>query len=309
MPETSPKTLSISACRNLRVLIVDPNAYMRGIVADALRRMQISSMSSCGSTDEAYEACHTFKPDFVITDWEAGKMSGLDFTRSIRRGERNLRRAVPIILLADQVNGEQLAMARQAGINEFLLKPVSVHTLRSRIEEVLLRPRKFIDSRNYVGPCRRRRDDPDYGGPARRLTDEVENRSPAEVNPERINKLRRVVNQLTGFAARDDSDYRNIVRGLYKLLSSNQEGIDALGDDVISRIWRSAIRYIEGIGMSPNYSPDVIMRHFEAVAAIMDMPQESFNHRQALANDLEKLVSKRIHAFELDLGDQPKKSA
>ena len=301
MNEDAAKSLSLVACRELKVLIVDPNAYMRGIIADALRRMNVGQLNSCGSTDEAYESCHTFKPDFVITDWEAGKMSGLDYTRSIRRGERNLRRDVPIILLADQITADQLSTARHAGINEFLLKPISVHSLRTRVEEVILRPRKFIDSRNYVGPCRRRKDDPSYGGPLRRLTDEVETRTPAQRSPERINKLRKVVTQLTQYAVSDDNDYKNIVRGLYKLLMSNTQGVDTLGDEAISGIWSSAIRYVEGVGMTPNYSPEVILRHFEAIAAIMDMPEEAYMHRQTLVRDLEKLVTKRIHAYELNL--------
>lgn len=309
MPDSSPKTLSLLACRQLKVLIVEPNAYVRGIIADALRRMNIGQLNACGSTDEAYEACHTFKPDFVVADWEAGKMSGLDYTRAIRRGERNLRRDVPIILLADQVTGEQLATARHAGINEFLLKPISVHALRMRVEEVILRPRKFIDSRNYVGPCRRRKEDPSYCGPMRRLTDDVEERTPAQRNPERVNKLRKVVTQLTKYAVRDDNDYRNIVRGLYKLLVNNVEGVEALNDEVINRIWASAIRYIEGVGMTPHYSAEVILRHFEGIAAIMDMPQEAYAHRQTLIRDLEKLVTKRIHAYELDLGEDRKSAS
>ena len=233
-------------------------------------------------------------------------MSGLDFTRAVRRGERNVPRDIPVILMAEQITGEQLALARQAGINELMLKPVSVRNLRMRVEEVILRPRKFIDSRNYVGPCRRRKEDPTYSGPMRRLTDEPEVRSLAQTHPDRVARLRAVVTQLTSFAVRDDSDYRNIVRGLFKLLSQNQTGIDALDDTILSRIWSSAIRYIEGVGMTPNYSAEVILRHFEAVGVIMDLPRDAQKHRNAIAKDLERLVSKRIHAYELDLGDNPK---
>ncbi len=303
MSTQPPKTLSTSECRKLAALIVDPNAYMRGIVADALRRMSVGELVSAASTDEAHESCGHFKPSFVITDWEAGRMSGLDFTRSVRRGERNLRRDIPIILLADAVTNEQLMAARQAGVNEFLLKPVSVYGLRLRVEEVIMRPRKFIDSRNYVGPCRRRRAEPGYSGPWRRMTDEPEVRSPSQQNPNRVAKLRAMVAEMTNFVIRDKDDYANMVRGLYKLLSANQAGIESLGDETVQRIWTSALRYIEGVGITPRFDAEVILRHFEAIAAIMDMPEEAFSHRQAVAKDLERLVTKRIHAFELDLGD------
>ena len=299
--DSRPRSLSMAHCRDLKALIVDPNGYLREIVADGLRRIGIGKVVCSASTDQAYEACVHFKPNLVITDWDAGGMSGLDFTRSIRRKERQMSRETPVILLASQITAEQIISARQAGINELLLKPVSVHSLKSRIEEVVLRPRKFIDSRNYVGPCRRRKFDAEYEGPLRRLTDEPVQRDTSPQNEKRYDKLRAMINRLTSYVVQDNDDYRNMVRGLYKLLAANQEGIDALGDDAIADIWKSAQRYVEGVGMTPSFNTEVILRHFQAIAVIMDTPDDSLQLRATVVRDLERLVTKRIHAYELNV--------
>ncbi len=300
-PSSQKRSLSMADTDKLKVLVVDPNAYMRGIVADALRRLSVGELSTTSSTDEANDICLSFRPNIVITDWEAGRVSGLEFTRSIRRSEKNIPRDIPVILLASTVAHDQLMAARQAGINEFLLKPVSVRALKSRIEEVVIRPRKFIDSRHYIGPCRRRKADPEFEGPWRRLTDEPPIQEEENTNPVQLDKLRAIVGQLSGFAKRNSDDPREIVRGLYRLLTHYADEIDQIGDRTVSDVWRSAQRYIEGVGMTPHYDASVILRHFEAVAAVTEISTGDVIQRQALVKDLNRLVTKKIHSIASDV--------
>src|SRR5690606_26719226 len=200
------RTISPADFKRMKVLIVDPNAYMRGVVADSLRRLTVSNISAAASSVEAFHVGRMFKPDIVFVDWDAGRMSGLEFTREVRRNTTGIARETPIILLAGAIDHDQLMSARQAGINEFLLKPVSAQGVLSRAEEVVLRPRKFIDSRNYVGPCRRRKEDPGFAGPWRRLTDEPPVKLATEQSKENAFKLRAILDNLTAYADRTGVD-------------------------------------------------------------------------------------------------------
>jgi DNA-binding response OmpR family regulator len=58
--------------------------------------------------------------------------------------------------------------ARDAGATEFCAKPVTATELLRKVGAVINHPRPFVRSDGYVGPDRRRRDDPDYEGPERR---------------------------------------------------------------------------------------------------------------------------------------------
>ncbi len=293
---TDDRVLNPSDLKKMKVLIVDPNAFMRGVVADSLRRLMVTHIAAAASAVEAFHVGRMFKPDLIIVDWDAGRMSGLEFTREIRRNTTGLARETPIILLAGVIDHDQLMSARQSGINEFLLKPVSAQGVLSRIEEVVVRPRKFIDSRNYVGPCRRRKDDPNYAGPWRRLTDEPPTKAATEMAKENAFKLRQIIEGLTAYADRTGIDRQAGIRGMYRMLQKNAEEVARLGDDVIVKVWSTSLRYIEGVGMTDTYDVEVVKYHFQTIASILDMPEEAFLHRTSVANELERLVNKKIHS-------------
>lgn len=289
-------TIPAHDMKRLRILIVDPNAYMRGVIADSLRRLQVTNISSAATAVEAFNQGRLFKPDIIFVDWDAGRMSGLEFTREVRRNTTGMSRELPIILMAGAIDHDQLMSARQTGINEFLLKPVSAQGVLSRVEEVVLRPRRFIDSRNYVGPCRRRKDDPSYSGPWRRLTDDPPVKACSEKSKEKAFKLRAIIDTLTEYADRDNDDRTTAIRGMYRMLCQYSQEVSTLGDDIIMRVWNTALRYIEGVGMTETYDVEVIKYHFQTIRTIIEMPEEAFMHRTAVANELERLVNKKIHA-------------
>ena len=62
----------------------------------------------------------------------------------------------------------EVEAARDAGVTEFLLKPLTLRAMVDRLEAAIQRPRAFIRAPSYFGPDRRRRDDPAYRGPRRR---------------------------------------------------------------------------------------------------------------------------------------------
>jgi CheY-like chemotaxis protein len=293
---TEERAIPPAELKRMKVLIVDPNAYMRGVVADSLRRLTITNINAAASSVEAFSVGRTFKPDIIFVDWDAGRMSGLEFTREVRRNTTGIARETPIILLAGVIDHDQLMSARQGGINEFLLKPVSAQGVLSRIEEVVLRPRKFIDSRNYVGPCRRRKEDPTFAGPWRRLTDEPPQKAQSAQSRENAFKLRAIIDNLTAYADRTQSDRGAGIRGMYRLLQQNSDEVGVLGDDTIVRVWNSSLRYIEGVGMTDTYDVDVVKYHFRTIAIILDMPEEAFIHRSSVVNELDRLVNKKIHS-------------
>src|SRR6185503_19347376 len=57
---------------------------------------------------------------------------------------------------------------RDAGVTEFLAKPISAKALYQRIINVVANPRPFIKTKTYFGPDRRRNTTSNYIGPERR---------------------------------------------------------------------------------------------------------------------------------------------
>lgn len=65
----------------------------------------------------------------------------------------------------------RIVMCRDADVNEFLLKPVTVHTLYRRIRTIIESDRPFMPATEYAGPCRRRNHRTCYDSPHRRMDD------------------------------------------------------------------------------------------------------------------------------------------
>src|SRR5204863_9361919 len=102
------------------------------------------------------EAFTHYSPDIVITDWAMPIFDGLELTQMIRQPGANTNPYVPIIMLTGHSEKKRVIAARDAGVTEFLAKPISAKGLYQRILNVVANPRPFIRTRSYSGPDRRR---------------------------------------------------------------------------------------------------------------------------------------------------------
>ena len=67
----------------------------------------------------------TTLPDIVITDWAMPIFDGLELTQMIRQPGANANPFVPIIMLTGHSEKKRVIAARDAGVTEFLAKPIS----------------------------------------------------------------------------------------------------------------------------------------------------------------------------------------
>ena len=98
-------------------------------------------------------------------------MDGVEFTRQVRRAPDSRNPYLPIIMMTGHSARSRVEEARDAGVTEFIVKPVTAKTLLNRIYAVVYKPRPFLHTDSYFGPDRRRRNDPGYSGPWRREGD------------------------------------------------------------------------------------------------------------------------------------------
>lgn len=154
-------------------LLVDEDQHMRRTVGDMLRSFMVRQIKEAADGAEALEVLDTFNPDIIIPEWEMPRLDGVELTRKIRRDDRSPHRMTPIIILSAHTQRSHVTMARDAGITEYLAKPINARTLYSRICSVITQPRPFIETKEFVGPDRRRKRDPFLVGQARRDADKI----------------------------------------------------------------------------------------------------------------------------------------
>lgn len=155
----------------LSVLVVEDTPPMRKLMCSVLGTLGIGHILQAENGEQGFEKMRASNPDVVIADWMMEPVNGIELAREIRTNTLSPNRMVPIILVTGYSALQRVAEARDAGVNEFLVKPFSANDLAKRIAYVINKPRDFIDNDTYFGPCRRRMRNPDYRGPFRRQED------------------------------------------------------------------------------------------------------------------------------------------
>ena len=197
----------------LRVLVVDGMLFQRRLVAETLRSLGGVSVAYAEDTEQCLMAIGYFEPHLIIADWRHGHSESL--VLRLRAGDAGdgYRRA-PIIVMADNARAIDVEMARNAGADEFVMRPFSAATLLGHVVEVRKRRRDFIESAHYMGPCRRRHVDELYDGPRRRRFDLTDKQADAPEVQIRKGLVRMYVERLSALLAAADPENRDSMRDL-----------------------------------------------------------------------------------------------
>jgi DNA-binding response OmpR family regulator len=139
------------------VVIADDNLNMMAMVWGILKAFGVLNIRSFPDGQTAYNALENTEVDFVVIDCMMEPLNGIEFTKKVRLGADSPNPFLPIIMLTGYTDRLRVFRARDAGVTEFMAKPISPKSLYARITTVIDRPRPFVRSENYFGPDRRRR--------------------------------------------------------------------------------------------------------------------------------------------------------
>ena len=152
----------------LRFLVIDDNAHMRRILRALLHGFGARHVYEADDGAAGLEAFIHYTPDIVLADWAMPIFDGLELAQMIRQPDVNANPYAPIIMLTGHSERQRVVAARDAGVTEFMVKPISAKALYHRILNVVANPRPFVRTKTYFGPDRRRNVKPSYSGPERR---------------------------------------------------------------------------------------------------------------------------------------------
>lgn len=153
---------------NVIFLLVDPNDFMRKLVLTVLKAFGARRLYEATNIDDAFIIAKRFRPDIILTEWSMHPLDGVDLTRWLRTHDESPNPFVPIIMVTAYNEYGHVLTARDAGVTEYVIKPLSAKTLMARVQEVILRPRTFVKVPTYFGPDRRRRRKGDFKGQDKR---------------------------------------------------------------------------------------------------------------------------------------------
>ncbi|QLQ12283.1 MAG: response regulator [Brevundimonas sp.] len=153
-----------------RVMVVDGNPHAAALIVDIIKGLGGRDVRTAKSQDGGLALARDLEPTLIFLERHGPDLNGEMLARAIRRSYYGCRRA-PIIMVSAEAAASGIRGARDAGVHEFLRKPFTSADVVRRIENVVTRPRDWVEAVSYVGPDRRRFNSGEYPGEAKRKDD------------------------------------------------------------------------------------------------------------------------------------------
>jgi phosphoserine phosphatase RsbU/P len=150
----------------VKILAVEDDSVSRAVLRQALRRLGHDAIEA-GDGEEAWERLEREPVRVVVSDWTMPRTDGLDLCRRIR-GRIRAEYIYFILLTSRDATQDNQTAAADAGVDDFLTKPLDLTELwtRLRVAERILRYTTQVRQLEEMLPicsyCKKIRDDHNY---------------------------------------------------------------------------------------------------------------------------------------------------
>ena len=118
----------------MSVLVVDDSSMMFGMIGEFLRQIGFSDIDHALDGGTALEKMRAKRYGLVLSDWNMQPKTGYTLLRRMR--ENPATKSTPFIMMTTESRNEFVVAANKAGVNEYLVKPFTAQTLRTKIEGI-----------------------------------------------------------------------------------------------------------------------------------------------------------------------------
>jgi CheY-like chemotaxis protein len=153
---------------DLRVLIVGGTPHAIVALRSAIGLIGISKVDAVAQAARALQCLREKKIDAVFCDEAVESVDGVSFALAARKAPGVLDPMVPIFLVCSAPRRRQVEGARDDGLTDVLVRPISAATIIRKLKSAVIAPRPFIVAGGFFGPDRRSAARASYGGANRR---------------------------------------------------------------------------------------------------------------------------------------------
>ena len=121
--------------KNMQVLVVDDYKTMQKIVSNLLRQLGFNNVAVASDGGEALKKLRGGQFGLVISDWNMEPMTGLQLLKEVRADAA--LKPLPFIMVTAESKPENVVAAKQAGVNNYIVKPFNAATLKQKMVAVL----------------------------------------------------------------------------------------------------------------------------------------------------------------------------
>ncbi|MEP0707681.1 response regulator [Parvibaculum sp.] len=117
------------------ILIVDDYKTMLRIVRNLLTKLGFSDIDEATDGMDALAKLKNRNYGLVVSDWNMQPMTGYELLQKVRGDDR--LKSLPFVMVTAESKVENVIAARQAGVNNYIIKPFSAEVLKAKLKTVL----------------------------------------------------------------------------------------------------------------------------------------------------------------------------
>ncbi len=122
--------------KNMNILIVDDYTTMLRIIKNLLKQLGFNNVDEATDGTAALEKIKNKSYGLVISDWNMEPMTGIELLKQVRGSNDNYKNT-PFIMVTAESKTENVIAAKQAGVNNYIVKPFNAETLKTKMTAVL----------------------------------------------------------------------------------------------------------------------------------------------------------------------------
>lgn len=126
----------MSVDKSMNILIVDDYTTMLRIIKNLLKQLGFDNVDEATDGGMAYEKIQKKNYGLIISDWNMEPVTGYDLLKKIRASTESFKN-VPFIMVTAESKTENVIAAKQAGVNNYIVKPFNAETLKTKMSSVL----------------------------------------------------------------------------------------------------------------------------------------------------------------------------
>ena len=120
---------------NMDILIIDDYKTMLRIIRNLLKQLGFNNVDEATDGSQALGKLKEKKYGLVISDWNMQPMTGLQLLKAVRSDDQLSN--IPFIMVTAESKTENVMAAKEAGVNNYIVKPFNAETLKGKIESVI----------------------------------------------------------------------------------------------------------------------------------------------------------------------------
>lgn len=120
---------------NMNILIVDDYKTMLRIVENLLKQLGFKNIQQATDGSMALKMLRESSFGLCISDWNMQPMTGLQLLKEVRADDK--LKGLPFIMVTAESKTENVVAAKEAGVNNYIVKPFNAETLKTKISAVI----------------------------------------------------------------------------------------------------------------------------------------------------------------------------